>query len=227
MARSDLIHKVVIAVAVLGLSGGIANAALVSTGVGSGPTDANWSITAYVGTDPTVPEFTHAPGPAFIAPDTPGTFPFTAWAKPIAGSQWITPTSNPAQSFDPSNNGFYTYTETFKATAGEVISGSYLTDNTVVDIFLASIGGSILNSGGSFTDPATNFAFAPLTIGGNYTLNFVVENFAQNGGNPTGLDVSVGSVPEPATWAMMVLGFLGVGFVAYRKKASSSAFRLA
>jgi len=35
------------------------------------------------------------------------------------------------------------------------------------------------------------------------------------------------AVPEPATWAMMVLGFLGVGFVAYRKKASSSAFRLA
>jgi len=29
---------------------------------------------------------------------------------------------------------------------------------------------------------------------------------------------SVSGVPEPATWAMMILGFLGVGFMAYRRK---------
>jgi hypothetical protein len=34
------------------------------------------------------------------------------------------------------------------------------------------------------------------------------------------------SVPEPSTWAMMILGFLGVGFMAYRRK-SQSHFRLA
>jgi hypothetical protein len=33
------------------------------------------------------------------------------------------------------------------------------------------------------------------------------------------------AVPEPATWAMMVLGFLGVGFMAYRRKDNAS-FRL-
>jgi len=27
-----------------------------------------------------------------------------------------------------------------------------------------------------------------------------------------------GAVPEPATWAMMLLGFFGVGFLAYRRK---------
>ena len=31
--------------------------------------------------------------------------------------------------------------------------------------------------------------------------------------NPT-----VGAVPEPSTWAMMILGFAGVGFMAYRRK---------
>jgi hypothetical protein len=36
----------------------------------------------------------------------------------------------------------------------------------------------------------------------------------------------VGSIPEPATWAMMLLGFAGVGFMAYRRK-SRPAFRLA
>jgi hypothetical protein len=33
-------------------------------------------------------------------------------------------------------------------------------------------------------------------------------------------------VPEPATWAMMILGFVGVGFMAYRRKAKP-AFRIA
>jgi hypothetical protein len=34
------------------------------------------------------------------------------------------------------------------------------------------------------------------------------------------------AVPEPATWAMMILGFFGVGFVAYRRK-SSAVLRIA
>jgi hypothetical protein len=34
------------------------------------------------------------------------------------------------------------------------------------------------------------------------------------------------TVPEPATWAMMILGFLGVGFMAYRRTGNHS-FRLA
>jgi hypothetical protein len=44
-------------------------------------------------------------------------------------------------------------------------------------------------------------------------------------------DVSIsggiaGAVPEPSTWAMMILGFCGIGFMAYRKK-SPTTFRLA
>jgi fibro-slime domain-containing protein len=34
------------------------------------------------------------------------------------------------------------------------------------------------------------------------------------------------SVPEPSTWAMMILGFFGVGFMAYRRR-NGAAFRLA
>ena len=33
-------------------------------------------------------------------------------------------------------------------------------------------------------------------------------------------------VPEPATWAMMMLGFAGVGFMAYRRKSNGAAVRL-
>jgi hypothetical protein len=34
------------------------------------------------------------------------------------------------------------------------------------------------------------------------------------------------AVPEPATWAMIILGFFGVGFMSYRRKAPTS-FRVA
>jgi hypothetical protein len=32
----------------------------------------------------------------------------------------------------------------------------------------------------------------------------------------------VGGIPEPSTWAMMILGFFGVGFMAYRRKSQVS-----
>lgn len=32
---------------------------------------------------------------------------------------------------------------------------------------------------------------------------------------------AVTSVPEPSTWAMMILGFAGVGFTAYRRRSNS------
>ena len=33
---------------------------------------------------------------------------------------------------------------------------------------------------------------------------------------------NIGSVPEPSTWVMMILGFFGVGFMAYRRKSQMS-----
>jgi len=30
--------------------------------------------------------------------------------------------------------------------------------------------------------------------------------------------VIAAAVPEPSTWAMMILGFFGVGFMAYRRR---------
>ena len=47
--------------------------------------------------------------------------------------------------------------------------------------------------------------------------------FASDLANAAGATGSVGAlasaVPEPSTWAMMVLGFAGVGFMAYRRKS--------
>ncbi len=38
---------------------------------------------------------------------------------------------------------------------------------------------------------------------------------------------AVAAVPEPSTWAMMILGFGGVGFMAYRRKRNGSALTAA
>ena len=63
---------------------------------------------------------------------------------------------------------------------------------------------------------------------------FILSSVQNPGGAPDGLNpinlqiAAVAAVPEPSTWAMMILGFLGVGFVTYRRKSSSQVkFRLA
>ena len=35
--------------------------------------------------------------------------------------------------------------------------------------------------------------------------------------------ITVGGVPEPSTWAMMLLGFAGLGFLSFRKSKQRSA----
>jgi len=62
-----------------------------------------------------------------------------------------------------------------------------------------------------------NLNFGPLGSGAaNAAADFVVDN----------IDISV-AVPEPATWAMMIMGFMGIGFLAYRRRATPTSFRLA
>ena len=49
---------------------------------------------------------------------------------------------------------------------------------------------------------------------------FIIDN--QDSINTSGtLNITniASGVPEPATWAMMILGFAGVGFMAYRRKS--------
>jgi hypothetical protein len=41
-----------------------------------------------------------------------------------------------------------------------------------------------------------------------------------------GITTITAAVPEPTTWAMMILGFAGVGFMAYRRRSNDVAFRI-
>jgi hypothetical protein len=69
------------------------------------------------------------------------------------------------------------------------------------------------------------------------SLGFSVANngdhifFASDLANAQGVTGAVGAlasaVPEPSTWAMMILGFIGVGAMAYRRKGARPQLRLA
>ncbi|MDN3275912.1 PEPxxWA-CTERM sorting domain-containing protein [Frankia sp. RB7] len=60
-----------------------------------------------------------------------------------------------------------------------------------------------------------------LTSGTDYSLKIFYADRARTDavlGIPSLDGATVSSVPEPSTWAMMILGFFGVGFVAYRRQ---------
>ena len=58
--------------------------------------------------------------------------------------------------------------------------------------------------------PSGEFFFNLATVGGDGDQMLVTSITA------------VTAVPEPSTWAMMILGFAGIGFMAYRRKAKNA-----
>jgi hypothetical protein len=108
-----------------------------------------------------------------------------------------------------------------------------VTTNTFVGNF--TIGNSTeSNVFGLVDDGTTMFAVQGTDI---YTVNLATgaltldSNYANNRGLGAAIGAAfvsenVAAVPEPSTWAMMILGFCGVGLMAYRRKLSGLALRL-
>jgi PEP-CTERM motif len=85
---------------------------------------------------------------------------------------------------------------------------------TILD-FGKSFFNDTLNVGsGYFTGSLSDPTFVPGTYSG------------ANGESLTITDVTA-AVPEPSTWAMMILGFCGLGFMAYRRKQNGAALSVA
>jgi hypothetical protein len=114
---------------------------------------------------------------------------------------------------DPTQFVFGTDTEA----AGNV---SYSTEDIGDQVFLNyPTGGGALISGVPFGNSSVDSLFSP-------TCSGEVCGFQLSG--TVSIDSTVTSgVPEPSTWAMMILGFCGVGFLAYRRKQNGAALRLA
>ncbi len=144
--------------------------------------------------------------------------------------QEIFPTidSPPLQTFGPS-----TVPITFNNVRGLVFDLS-ISDNTISYAFLESgfftpfafNGSKFIDSPLSFAaatiDPSTTVpgvSDAELTISsGDLYFNLSAVSFET--GQKIIVDVS--TVPEPSTWTMMLLGFVGLGYAAYRKAKSGT-----
>jgi hypothetical protein len=128
------------------------------------------------------------------------------------------------------------YTVTGPASLG---TGGYFAASSETGNLFGIIGGGgqfgpLLAVPGNYTSGSTlsgtatfdNATFASLGLtDGTYVWTW------GSGANADSLTVDIGgissAVPEPSTWAMMMLGFCGVGFMAYRRKQNGSALRLA
>jgi hypothetical protein len=85
-------------------------------------------------------------------------------------------------------------------------------------VLLADTGVLTAASVSAFTDAAAVGGLFNAEV--RYIINSVgIGNFS-GGIDISVTDISVAAVPEPATWSMMILGFAGVGFMAYRASRS-------
>jgi hypothetical protein len=97
--------------------------------------------------------------------------------------------------------------------------------HTLVPASLSSLSGNLY-----IVDPVTN----AVEIGGNWGYNLADSEFFLTLNPPPDPNspippistvvggTFVGPIPEPSTWAMMILGFLGLGFMAYRRKSKQA-----
>lgn len=158
-------------------------------------------------------------------------FPAPNWIANTPTSKWIAPTASAGTTYDPSVDGQYSWTLSFKldgfdlATAS--FNGQWAADNGG---YVALNGATLLNSQTAYPLGHTKFqSFSASSgfIAGTNKLTFFVTNLHQNGGNPTGLQVnilgsSVTAVPEPETYAMLLAGLGLMGTIARRRKVKQA-----
>jgi hypothetical protein len=81
--------------------------------------------------------------------------------------------------------------------------------------------------GGYQNSEKVSFAFLGLGYNPNlddtYSVDLTLTNVPGVGTISDDINVQINAgVPEPQTWAMMIIGFAGIGFMAYRRKSNSA-----
>ncbi len=176
--------------------------------------------------------------PLYVAPIVPKVTTYNQWsansAVGSAGSSWITQKINadntPARSGSFGVAQYFEYTLLFNlgtlSPSSAMITGDLQADN-YAEVFLNGnlVGGQtpvpspgVTNYFRKFTAFGANAGF----VNGVNTLTFRVTDY----GVVSGLRVAnlVGTaVPEPATWAMMMIGFGGVATMARRRRSKGTS----
>jgi hypothetical protein len=154
-------------------------------------------------------------GPLSINTNSPATFTALDGAQPTA----------PILSGSPLYNGSIAILFSTPQTGVGLIGGYFdSVGSTAITAFAAD--GSVI---GSVTNTQTGDVFLGL-VTSDHSATIAGLEFSLVGDEPAGFDIDnvqfgVGSevvvpgVPELSTWGMMLLGFLGLGFTAYRRKS--------
>jgi PEP-CTERM motif len=84
--------------------------------------------------------------------------------------------------------------------------------------FTTSVGSTVTYPNApEFLGFVSDVPFTTITLSVPSQQSWVVQDFEYGS--------SISAVPEPSTWAMMLLGFVGVGFAAYRRKRNGLRLR--
>ncbi len=125
--------------------------------------------------------------------------PSTIWS---AGAETPYSRDSTANGIDPIDSGYGTWTMAgFTANYGALVGDAGGT------LFL--IGAGPVNFNG---------------LSGELTVGYWDSYYPDNSGSQR---LSVSAVPEPSSWAMMLLGFAGIGFAAYRRSGGRLAATVA
>jgi hypothetical protein len=159
----------------------------------------------------------------------PGGWTVTGDSVDLIGGYW--PSANPGAnsgSVDLDGNAPGGIQQTISIGPGSYLLSFYLSGNpdggTPLKVSLDGVTGATQTfSYTTGSNDKTNMKYVLETFGftiGPGVTSTVLSFTSQDVGSPFGpvvSDVSIAAVPEPSTWAMMMLGFAGLGFMALRR----------
>jgi choice-of-anchor C domain-containing protein len=150
------------------------------------------------------------------------------------GTYWTS--ANGSRSLDLNGLVPGSISQTFDVTSGQAyqvtfdLAGNPAGGPTAKTLTTSANATIVLSSFDTTGKDLSNMGWTPVSFnftatGPTETLTFLstTAGYSGNSTYPTAFgpaldNVSVTAVPEPSTWAMMILGFLGVGLVAHRRK---------
>jgi hypothetical protein len=161
--------------------------------------------------------------------------PDHASASTVTYNLVLTATSGPESSLTGSSFTVVTPTSSTNfdtAANGQLTAMTFLIDGQTFNLANSNSAGVGFSNSGvgtpevintiNYSGPSGSSVFSFSTGGFGYSFSDSANSSLDSHGTIT---ATIAAVPEPSTWALMILGFAGIGFMTYRRK--NGALRLA